>query len=96
MTLETHRLETLEGVQAFLAGNEGVDMAPLDRESSYRFVRETLVRYRYRSLVRGEKGVIRRYLANATGKSLTASAGVWRRPGLVHIGFTSPETAWRC
>ena len=67
--LETHRLETLDDVRAFLAGSEGVDMAPLDRESAYRFVVDTLVRFRYHSLGRSDKGVICRYLAKVSGKS---------------------------
>ena len=70
VSLQTHRLETLDDVLAFVVGAEAADMALLDRESAYRFVRETLVRFRYQALRKADKGVIRRYLAKVTGKSL--------------------------
>lgn len=69
LSLQTHRLRTLDEVRGFLAGSEPVDMVLTDRESAYRFVEETLVRFRYHGLSKVEKGVILRYLAKMTGKS---------------------------
>ena len=69
VTLQTRRLQTLCEVRSFLAGNEAVDFVLVDRGSAYEFMRETLVKFRYRALVRRDKGVIRRYLMKMTGKS---------------------------
>ena len=69
VSLQTHRLETLDDVRALLAGSEAVDMVLADRESAYGFVSETLIRFRYQTLLRADKGVILRYLAKMTGKS---------------------------
>ena len=69
VSLQTHRLATLDDVRALLAGSEAVDMVLADRESAYGFVSETLIRFRYQTLLRADKGVILRYLAKMTGKS---------------------------
>ncbi len=69
LSLQTHRLQALDEVRGFLAGSEAVDMVLPDRESAYRFVEETLVRFRYHGLSKSERGVILRYLAKMTGKS---------------------------
>ena len=69
VTLQTRRLQTLCEVRSFVAGNEAVDFVVVDRGSTYEFIRETLVRFRYRALVRRDKGMIRRYLMKMTGKS---------------------------
>ena len=69
LSLQTHRLQTLDEVRGFLAGSESVDMVLTDRESAYRFTEETLVRFRYHGLSKAGKGVILRYLVKMTGKS---------------------------
>ncbi len=69
VTLQTRRLQTLGEIRSFLSGNEAVDFVLADRGSTYEFVRETLGRFRYRSLPRCDKGVIRAYLVKMTGKS---------------------------
>lgn len=69
LSLQTHRLRTLDEVRGFVAGSEAVDMVLPDRESVYRFTEETLVRFGYHGLSKAEKGVILRYLAKMTGKS---------------------------
>ncbi len=69
VTLQTRRVQTLDEVRSFLSGNEEVDFVLVDRGSSYEFIRETLVRFRYRALARLDKGAIRSYLMKTTGKS---------------------------
>ena len=69
LSLQTHRLQTLDEVRGFLAGSESVDLALTDRESAYRFAEETLVRFRYHARSKAAKGVILRYLVKMTGKS---------------------------
>ncbi len=70
LSLQTVRLRTLDELRGFLAGSESVDMVLADRESAYRFVEETLVRFRYHGVSKSEKGVVLRYLSKMTGKSL--------------------------
>ena len=69
VTLQTRRLQSLVEVRSFRSGNESVDFVLVDRGSSYEFVRETLVKFRYWALPRRDKGVIRSYLMKMIGKS---------------------------
>jgi len=69
VSLQTHRMKTLEDLRRFLSGSEAVDIVLEDRRSAYRFVRRTLVRFRYHRLRRPDKGVVLRYLSKMTGKS---------------------------
>ena len=69
MTLQTRRLRSIEQVRAFVEGNEAVDYGHRDRESAYGFVGELLGRLRYRTLGKRDKGMVRRFLAKATGIS---------------------------
>ena len=69
LTLQTHGNQTLEEVRRFLSGNEAVDFVLSDLVSSYSFIVETLVKFRYRALPRRDKGSIRAYLMKMTGKS---------------------------
>ena len=69
MTLQTHRLHTMEQVRAFVEGNEAVDYKHQDRASAYTFVSELLGRLRYRTLGKRDKGTVRRFLSMTTGIS---------------------------
>ena len=69
MTLQSQRLQTMEQVRAFLEGSEAVDYEHRDRESAYAFVRQMLVRIRYETLGRRDRGAVLRFLAKATGLS---------------------------
>ena len=67
--METERLSTLEEVRLFVAGSAAVDFAGVDRGSMYEFTKRTLVRFDYGRLGKADKGLLRRYLAKATGLS---------------------------
>lgn len=69
VSLQTHRLQTLEQVRRFVVGNAAVDLRHTDRESAYGFIRRTLVWFGYVSLSKPEKGLIRSYLLKTTGYS---------------------------
>jgi hypothetical protein len=60
---------SLEQIQAFLAGSNGVRFAGQHRDDIYAWTEQTLVRHEYVGLSRAEKGVLRRYLARMTGLS---------------------------
>ena len=69
VTLATERLESLEQVRAFVEGSEGVDFAGVDADARRDFVRRMLVKFDYGRLDRAGKGLMRRFLAKATGLS---------------------------
>ena len=55
----------------FVAGDEPVDVDLTDRPSTYAFVGRTLVRFRYRSLGRYDKRLVKRFPEKVTGYSRT-------------------------
>ncbi len=59
----------LEQIRAFLAGSGEVRFAGLRRAEVYAWVERTLVRHEYGGLGRGDKGVVRQYVARMTGLS---------------------------
>ena len=86
VTLQTRRLRTIEQVRGFVEGNEGVDYEHRDRESAYGFVGELLGRLRYRRLGKRDKGIVRRFLAKATGISAVQIDRLirqWRESGKI-------------
>src|SRR5579863_6787391 len=60
---------SLEQVRAFLAGSGEVRFAGVRRGEVYAWVERTLVRHEYAGLGRGDKGVVRQYVARMTGLS---------------------------
>ena len=79
VSLQTHRHETLDQLRSFVAGNAAAEFRSTERESAYEFVRRTLVRFRYPSLGKADKGVVRAYLAKATGFSRSQLARLIRQ-----------------
>lgn len=60
---------SLEQMRAFLAGSGEVRFDGQRREEVYGWTERTLVRHRYTSLKRLEKGLLRRYIGRMTGLS---------------------------
>ena len=69
VSLDTHRLQTLDQVREFLDGSEQVDLQPQTRADSYAFVAKTVRRFDYALRGRADKGLLRRFLAKAAGLS---------------------------
>ena len=67
MRLDTHCLETLDQVQEFLAGSQQIDLEPQTRADAYAFVAKTVQRFDYPQQGKADKGLLRRFLARATG-----------------------------
>ena len=67
--LRPQGLQTFEDIQAFLDGNQAVEMEVTSREEAYACVERTLRVFRYASCARAQKGLLRRYLAKITGLS---------------------------
>ena len=86
LTLDTERLRTLEEDRAFMEGNRPVDFRSANRADAYEFVRRTLVRFRYGTLDKPSKGLLKEFLGKVTGLSraqLTRLIGQYRRTGRV-------------
>lgn len=67
--LHTQRLQTIDEIQAFVDGSQGVDIAITDRDEANRFISQTLRRFRYTRRSRADKGVLRAYLMAVTDRS---------------------------
>src|SRR6266700_6502222 len=60
---------SLEQVRAFLAGSGEVRFVGQERNEVYAWTERTLVRHQYAGRSRGEKGLLRVYVARMTGLS---------------------------
>jgi len=77
---------SLEQIRTWLAANESVGFEGIDRAETYQWMTETLRRHRYSEQKRPEKGLLRRYLAKRTGRSIpqvTRLVGQFVREGAV-------------
>ena len=69
VSLQTQALKTIEQVRAFVTGAEPVAFALADRASAHVWMTEVLKRFVYARACRADRGVLRQYLAKATGLS---------------------------
>ena len=60
---------SLEQIQAFLEGSEGIGFAVPDRKHVCEWTRQVLVGQEYHRMKRQGKGLVRRYVAKVTGRS---------------------------
>ena len=61
--------QSLEQIQAFMEGNEGVDFKGRSRKEVYEWTRATLCWHSYAGLGREDKGLVKRYVSKVTGLS---------------------------
>jgi transposase InsO family protein len=79
---------SLEQVQAFLEASQEIRFQANNRRESYEWVERTLRQYRYGELKRGDKGLVRRYIAKMTGLSraqMTRLIGCYQQGGAVQL-----------
>ena len=69
LSLHVERLRTPEQIRAFLNGSEPVDFNPVSRDEAYAFVSRTLSRFGYARLGKPDRGLVKSFLAKATGLS---------------------------
>jgi transposase InsO family protein len=69
VTLNTSAVKSLDQIRAFLDGSEPLGFAIADRRQAYAWIAETLKRFRYPTLGRPDKGVLRQYVAKVGGLS---------------------------
>src|SRR5580700_2576173 len=93
---------SLGQIRAFLAGSGEVRFVGQRREEVYGWVEKTLVRLQYASLIRPDKGLVRRYMARMTGLSRAqvtrlitayATTGVVRAVAYQRTKFVTHYTA---
>jgi len=63
------KIQTLDDVRAFLEGTTEIDFSIEMKGECYQWIRTTLVRFRYLSLARTQRGLILRYLERVSGYS---------------------------
>lgn len=69
VTLKTQGLHSLDAIRAFLEGTQPLGFQAPHRTDAYDWIATELRRFRYRTLGKADKGLIRRYLAKVTGLS---------------------------
>jgi hypothetical protein len=69
ISMDDSEVTSLEQIQAYLEGGDELRFAGQRRDEVYAWTERTLVRHRYASLKRSEKGLLRRYVARMTGLS---------------------------
>ncbi len=84
MTITMQNLErlSLEEMREFIDGSRTLAFAAKGRETIYAFIERLLKAQQYRKLSKGQRGVVRRFLAKVTGLSraqVTRLIGRWRR-----------------
>ncbi len=79
ITMRKAETLTLERMREFLKVGEELDFVPADRGEIYALVESTLRRQRYLELSKKDKGVVRRYLAKLSGRSLPQITRLIRR-----------------
>ncbi len=63
------KIRSLEDIRAFLAGTTQMEFSIKGKDERYRWIEQTLRRFKYRTLGRAERGVVLRYLERVSGYS---------------------------
>ena len=63
------QIQSLEEIRAFLAGTTQMEFSIEGKDQRYRWIEQTLRRFKYRTLGRAERGVVLRYLERVSGYS---------------------------
>ncbi|MDP2815732.1 MAG: transposase family protein, partial [Rectinemataceae bacterium] len=74
-------LHTIGNLKMFIEGTLPITFHPLRKEDRSRWIRSTLVRFKYLALLRSEKGIVRCYLMKVAGMSraqMTKHIGTYR------------------
>ena len=80
------KIQTLDDVRAFLNGTTEIEFSIAGKDERYRWIRKTLVRFKYLSLSRCECGVVLRYVEHVSGYSrqtVTRLVAQYRKTGKI-------------
>ena len=67
--MNIQQIKTLEQVRQFLSSTADTTITPPSKDESYRWIEHTLKHFRYRTLKRKDKGLLRQFLSHITGYS---------------------------
>lgn len=68
--MNIENLTTIEDLEQFIQGNQSVAFTVLgDKNERYKFIQKTLIKFRYITLRKSDKGIVNRYLRKVTGYS---------------------------
>ena len=96
LSLHVERLRTPEQIRAFLNGSEPMDFNPVSRDEAYAFVSRTLSRFGYARLGKPDRGLVKGFLAKATGLSraqLTRLVRQFLTTGRIAVRRGGPSSA---
>jgi hypothetical protein len=62
-------IDTLDKVRQFLDGTDEIDLAIDGKKNRYDFIKHTLMRFKYNTLSRSDKGLVLRYITRISGYS---------------------------
>ncbi|MDD5265634.1 MAG: hypothetical protein PHO08_00715 [Methylococcales bacterium] len=85
------QLETLDEARQFLEATEAVSFQIESKNTRYRWLQHTLVKFRYLQLSKTDKGLITRYLRKLTGYSLVQVKRLIGRMGKPVVWCVSDE-----
>jgi len=74
--MENSRLVNFIQIKEFLQGTTAVDLSLTSRKEKYGFVKKTFDEFKYTTLSKKQKGVVRRYIRKVTGYSKAQIARV--------------------
>lgn len=98
MTRRIQRIRTLDQIRRYLKLNQTPGLQTDRRESIYAFIRQTLERFDYHRLRKADKGLVKAFLAQATGFSraqLTRLIAQHRATGTIRDHRASPRDSKR-
>lgn len=72
--LDDSLLETIDNLRKFVDGSLPITFRPLQREERSQWIRHTLVRFKYLTLKRADKQVVRQYLMKISDLSRAQAA----------------------
>lgn len=67
--MNIQQIKTLEQVRQFLSSTADTTITPPSKDEGYRWIEHTLKHFRYRTLKRKDKGLLRQFLSHITGYS---------------------------
>src|SRR5216684_6623367 len=82
ITMQNTERLTLEQIREFVEGSRAIGFAAPKGQAVYEFIERVLKSQQYRRINRGQKGIVRRFLAKMTGLSraqLTRWIGRWMK-----------------
>jgi hypothetical protein len=85
--MNSENLTTVESLDQFLQGNQAIAFSVLgDKAERYQFTQKILVKFKYQTCSKKDKGLIRRFLMKMTGYSrqqVTRLIGQHKRKGRI-------------